>query len=46
MVWEALQATGSCERGSARGQQGSATAGNVPGCGKQTAILDAGKISW
>lgn len=41
VVWEALRATGPCERG----WQGSAPAGNVPGCGKQTAILDAGKIS-
>lgn len=42
VVWEALGATEPCERG----WQGSAAAGNVPGRGKQTAILDAGKILW
>lgn len=42
IVWEALRATGPCKRG----WQGSAAAGSVPGCGKQTAILDAGSNSW
>lgn len=41
VVWEELRAAQPCD-----GWQGSAAAGNVPGCGKQTTILDAGKISW